>query len=83
MGATIQPRPIPPGRQAIHVEKVDYLILICLAAALFIVIGLLNLTDLLFGGIATAGILILMAALRVIRLERRDTRDDSASNGAP
>ncbi len=66
-----------------NMEKVDYLILICLAAALLIVIGLLNLSDLLFSGIATVGILILMAAIRVIRLERRDTQDDGASNGAP
>ncbi len=66
-----------------NMEKVDYLILICLAAALLIVIGLLNLSDLLFSGIATVGILILMAAIHVIRLERRDTQDDSASHGAP
>lgn len=66
-----------------HMEKTDYLILICLAAALLIVIGLLNLTDLLFSGIAIVGILILMAAIRVIRLERRDTQDDGASHGAP
>lgn len=49
-----------------NMEKVDYLILICLAAALLIVIGLLNLSDLLFSGIATVGILILMAAIHVI-----------------